>query len=55
MSVPQAAKAIGKANGTVSSLVVAGELEGEYVAGRIVITRDSVERYKQRNETVSAT
>jgi hypothetical protein len=47
-SVPQAAREIGKANATVLSLVVAGELAGRRVAGRTVITRESVEQYKAR-------
>lgn len=48
LSVPQAARAIGKANATVLSLIVAGELTAERVAGRTVITRESVEQYKAR-------
>ena len=49
LSVPQAAKEIGKANATVLSLIVAGVLEGTRVAGRTVVTRASVEEYKIRN------
>jgi len=46
MSIPQAARAIGIANATVRSLVIKKELDGELVAGRIVVTRDSVNRYR---------
>lgn len=53
LSVPQTAKAIGKAQATVLSLVVAGELEGERVAGRTVITRASVEQYRARTSAMA--
>lgn len=48
LSVPQAARALGKANATILSLVLRGDLSGEVVAGRTVVTRESVEQYKAR-------
>lgn len=49
MSVPVAARTLGKANATVLSMIVRGELVGELVAGRTVVTRESVERYLEAN------
>lgn len=51
LSISQAAKELGKANATVLAMVVRGELQSELVAGRTVITRESVERY---NASVAA-
>jgi len=48
-SVPQAAREIGRAEATVRSLALKGELESGLVAGRTVITKKSVAEYKARN------
>lgn len=48
MTIPQTARRIGKANATIRSLVLRGELEADLVAGNIVIRRDSIDRYLAR-------
>jgi hypothetical protein len=49
MSVPMAARALGKAQATILSLIVRGALVGEVVAGRTVVTRESIEQYQIAN------
>lgn len=54
VSVYAAAKRLGIATKTVLARVVAGELDGQQVAGRIVVTRESVERLrKQRKQKIA--
>jgi hypothetical protein len=49
MSVPVAARTLGKAQATILSLIVRGALVGEVVAGRTVVTRESIEQYQAAN------
>lgn len=49
VSVPQAAKALGKAAATIRTLALKRELVGEIVAGRVVITRQSIDAYRTRH------
>jgi hypothetical protein len=49
MSVPMAARTLGKAQATILSLIVRGALVGEVVAGRTVVTRESIEQYLAAN------
>jgi len=46
MSVREAASALGINKATVLTRVIAGDLEGQQVAGRVVISRASVERHR---------
>jgi predicted GH43/DUF377 family glycosyl hydrolase len=48
MSVYAASVRLGIATKTVLARVVEGDLEGHSVAGRIVVTRESVERLKKQ-------
>lgn len=48
LSVPRAAKRLGKAHSTVLQLVIRGDLRGKIVAGRTVIECASVEEYEAR-------
>lgn len=50
MSVYGAAKRLGIATKTVLTRVVAGDLDGQQVAGRIVVTRASVERLRKQRK-----
>jgi predicted GH43/DUF377 family glycosyl hydrolase len=55
MSVYAAATRLGIATKTVLARVVEGELEGHSVAGRIVVSRESVEKLrKQRKPAAGA-
>lgn len=45
MTVPQAARAIGIANATVSALALRGALRVQTVAGRVFVERESVDAY----------
>ena len=54
MTVPQAARAIGIANATVSSLALRGELRTQIVAGRTVVDRESVADYVARRDAAKA-
>lgn len=54
-SVPQAARELGGiATATVLSLVAKGELESRMAAGRSVITKRSIRRYKARQVDLAA-
>jgi hypothetical protein len=44
MSLKEAAKALGMARQTVLTLALKGEVEAQHIAGRTVVTRESVER-----------
>lgn len=48
LSVPAVARRLNRANATIRSMALRGELQSELVAGRIVITRESVEAYEAR-------
>lgn len=49
VSVAQAAREIDRAPATVKTLALAGEIESRVSAGRVVITRESLNRYKARH------
>lgn len=48
VSVPKAARAIGKAHATVLALALRGELETQQVDGRVFVSRASIEAYLAR-------
>lgn len=45
VSLPVASRLVGKNRATVKAMALRGELTHEIVAGRVVITRESVEKY----------
>jgi hypothetical protein len=53
MSVYAAAQRLRIATKTVLARVVEGELEGHSVAGRIVVSRESVERLRKQRKAVA--
>lgn len=46
LSLPQAAEYLGRARQTVATLAASGELKSDWVAGRLVIDRESAEALK---------
>lgn len=50
MSVYGASARLGIATKTVLARVIAGDLEGKQIAGRIVVTRESVERLRRQRK-----
>jgi hypothetical protein len=49
MSIHQAAAALGRAHATIRTMALKKELGSAVVAGRVVITRESVQEYLDRN------
>ncbi len=49
LSLPTAAAAIKKSRSTVLSLIITGELTGEMIAGRMCVTRESVQQYREKH------
>lgn len=50
VSVYGAAKRLGISTKTVLARIVSGELTGQQVAGRIVVTRESVEKLRKQRK-----
>jgi len=46
MSLGEASRMLGQSRQTILSRAIKGELEAQYIAGRTVVSRESVERAK---------